>query len=78
MQSLNIRISDLGDVEAHDEVEREDVFIAANVNTPGLKIIYQNKIRLKLEKTESFILIQVTQKSNKQIVDVHTPFLNYV
>ena len=32
-----LRQKDLCDVEAHDEVEREDVFIAANVDTPILK-----------------------------------------
>ena len=40
-------ISDLCDIEAHDEVEREDVFIAANVDTPVWKMTYHNKIRLK-------------------------------
>ena len=33
----NVEKRNLGDVESHDEVERENVFIAANVDTPVKK-----------------------------------------
>ena len=39
---------DLGDVEAHYEVEGEDVFVAANVDTP----VYQNLILQKNTSTQ--------------------------